>query len=202
MEPEVLNDLAKKLPNLLPFYALAAAAVLLIALMWMRRPSRRRKKKTARAAAKLAIRLADLGTVGPHATGPQLCCFGAPVRLALLVIAPAGREGRLPPEPQMGDVLDRAVPGLGKVFNAHQPVIHRWPNQLSAGGFEHAFFRQCGLPQEGAGTPWCSVAGPIMDGEQRFFIGLLMRSGQANNLKQLAIGKETQWLEILRVSEA
>jgi hypothetical protein len=200
MEPDVLKDVADELPKLMPFYALAAAMVLVIVLMWLRRWSRR-KKKTTQAAAGLAIRLSDLGTAGPSDSGPQLVCFGAPMRLALLVIAPAGREGQLPSPEQIGDILDRAVPGLGKVVRAHQPMVHRWPSQLSAGGFQRAFVRECRLPQEGAGTPWCSVAGPIVDGDQRFFVGLLMRSDKANNLKQLAIEKETQWLDTLRVSE-
>jgi hypothetical protein len=199
METNPLGDLINHQSQLIS-WAIAAAGVLFVLFLLPRWFARRRRKKRARSVASAPIHLAELGSTGPSDTGPQLSYLGVPVHLALLVIAPAGREGQRVADSQVGDVLDRAVPGLGKLMRLQPPVIRHWPGQLSSDGFGRAFFRECGLPHEGLGTPWSNVVGPIQTGDQRFFVGLLLRSSRANNLKQLSIAKETQWTEALRVS--
>ena len=132
--------------------------------------------------------------------GPILEHYNVPVRLAAVVLAPTGRVLELPSIDQLPQLIDHIVPGLAQVMAAHRPLIRRWPSQLSAEGFAHAFFTQARLPGDGGkGTPWCSVAGRFKIHRQSLMAGLVMRAESNNNFGQSIIHKEHEWLGILRV---
>ena len=144
--------------------------------------------------------LRSFGQQGPPAAGPQLAAMNVPVRLAALVVAPAGREGQLPADQALAMMMDQSIPGIAKVIQQHQPQIYRWPGQLSAEGFNRIFFTSTGLSNQGKGTPWCCAAGPIIYKDHRMFVGMLMRSQAENNIAQYSFDKDTKWLDVIRAS--
>ena len=173
----------------------AAVAVFLLIVV----PKILRRSKVAPSATRSKLNLADLGTGGPPANGPQLTIVNVPVRLAQVIVAPAGR-GELPPSDEAVAVLmDRILPGIAAVVKSHQPPFERWEGQLSAGGFCRVFFAHLGLDDGGKGTPWCGIAGPIVYKDHRFFAGLVLCSAQPNNVGQYIMDSETQWLDALRI---
>ncbi|MDI9444581.1 MAG: hypothetical protein QM844_10485, partial [Planctomycetota bacterium] len=143
-----MPDQAPQMPlDLLPLLAAAAGIVLLLVLVRaVRRALRRRRRFRDRIEPKLAIDVAQLSQQGPPATGPVLAFYHLPVRLAAIVLAPAGRAGTLPATEGIPQLLDAIVPGLAEVVAAHDPLRLRWPEQLSASGFAHSFFIHAHLP--------------------------------------------------------
>ncbi len=124
------------------------------------------------------------------------------MRLALVVLAPVGRGNELPPAAELPKLLDSAVPGLGGLLAAHGTRIKLWPPQLSTHGFAAALFGNVRLPGDrGKGTPWCTVAGKFMAGGRGFLAGLVLRAAAANNLGQMTLQSDTDWLDALRVKE-
>ncbi len=177
--------------------AIVAAVVLLI-VVWKR--LRGRKRELPEQPPDLTIDVATLGTAGPPPDPPILEYYNVPVRLAAVVLAPTGRTGTLPPGDELAELIDHMVPGLAKVFSAHRPLTRRWPPQLSAQGFTHAFFAHVKLPGEGGKeTPWCAVAGRFRIHGQSVMAGLVMRAEEDNNFGQSVVEEEHQWLGILRV---
>ena len=64
--------------------------------------------------------------------GPRLEFYNLPVRLAVIVLAPAGRWANFRRWNEIHDVLDAIVPGLADVAVAHQSIVYRWPPQFSS----------------------------------------------------------------------
>lgn len=160
----------------------------------------RRRQTPAPAPLDLTIDVSQLPATGPPATGPRLECYGTPVRLAVLVLAPAGRASSLPGREEFLAVLDDLLPGLSQVIAAHQPIVRRWPSQLSTQGFTQAFFGHARLPGDrGKGTVWCSVAGRFEAGNRQLLAGLICVADRPNSLGQIAVQHTGQWLDVLRV---
>lgn len=175
---------------------LSVSIIALLVVRWWQRSTRRGPPPQP----DLVIDIAALGNHGPPAGTPQLVCYGIPVRLAALVIAPAGRQGDLPPADLLPALIERMVPGIAAVIAVHQPVIRRWPAQLSIQGFVHAFFNNVALPgSRGKGTPWCSAAGRLQIGAKAFCVGMVFIADAPNGLGQFAIQHEGQWLDVLRI---
>jgi hypothetical protein len=181
----------------------AAAAVLLLALVLLFVGLlRRRRRVWGPPEPDLFVDIGQLAAAGPPADGPRIEFYGTPVRLAVVVIAPAGRQGELPPPGVMPTLLDRLVPGLPAVVAHHQPLICRWPAQLSTQGFAQSFFNHLVLPGDrGKGTPWCSIAGRLQVGDRMFLVGLVCCASQPNALSQFVVQHEGQWLDILRIRD-
>ncbi len=180
---------------------IAAAAIVLLYLLWKLLVSK--KKPLPAQVPDLAIDVMALGTAGPPSDAPVLEFYNVPVRLAAVVVAPAGRVRDLPPLNQLGDYYDAVVPGLSRVVATHRPLVRRWPSQLSARGFAHTFFGHARLPGEGGkGTPWCSAAGLAKIEGQPFMVGLVMRTATPSSHGQEIIPSEEHWLRILRVRGA
>jgi hypothetical protein len=179
-------------------YAMLAAV--LLAVVYVLRRVLAKPKKTVEQAPGMGIDVKELLAQGPPPAGPALSFFNVPVRLSALVVAPAGRGRELPPVNQLESVIDAIVPGLARVVIAHQPVVRKWPAQISNSGFAHVLFTQAKLPGEGGkGTPWCAVAGMFRIGKMPVLAGLIMRSASNSNLGQVILEHETQWLDVLRV---
>jgi len=159
-----------------------------------------RGEKPVEPSASLRIDVMALGTHGPPPGAPVLEFFNTPVRLAAIVIAPAGRVRDLPPPEDMADILDAIVPGLARVVSAHRPIAKRWPPQFSSKGFAHMFFQYVRLPGEGGkGTPWCSAAGIFKIEGQPMMAGMVFRTESTSSHGQEIIDKEEKWLSTLRV---
>ena len=180
--------------------AIVAAVVALVLLWVVWRVLGRRKRKAPLPGPNLAIDVTLLGEQGPPAGPPVLEHYNVPVRLAGVVLAPTGREGALPSSDEIPALIDHAVPGLAEVAATHDPLVRRWPPQLSAEGFARTVFTQVTLPGDGGkGTPWCSVAGRFKVKGATYMAGLILRAAAANNFGQTVIEKEHEWLGVLRV---
>lgn len=132
---------------------------------------------------------------------PSLRFRGVPVRLRLVVLAPVGRDGRLPPHESWPMLFRAVLPGLAEVVAAHGTQMLSWPPQLSSRGFIHLFFRNLALPGDrGRGTPWCALAGPARgpDG-QPFLLGMVLQAGEPVYFSCEPVEYETMWRNILDV---
>jgi hypothetical protein len=160
----------------------------------------RRRRRPVGRTPELAIDVSTLPAGGPPAAGPQIEFYNLPMRLAVIVVAPAGRVSRLPPLEEIHGVLDAIVPGLADVAVAQQSMLYYWPPQLSSRGFAHGFFRHVPLPGDGGkGTPWSAAAGGFKVGDQPFTAGLILTAASPNALGQVIVETDTKWLDVLRV---
>jgi hypothetical protein len=176
--------------------ALAALVVGVLLWQWLRRSRRPLSPRQP----ELAIDVGKLPTAGPPLDGPRLEFYGTPVRIAVLVVAPSGRDGELPPADVLPGLMERLVPGMTLAIARHQPMICRWPAQLSSQGFTQAFFNLVSLPgSRGRGTPWCSIAGKLTVGQRTFLVGLVGCAATPNGLSQVVVQHEGQWMDILRI---
>ena len=184
-----------------------AAAVLAIVLSIVaatfrsvRRFFRRRGPRTAAGSPQYFIDVATLGDWGPPPGPITLEVFNLPMRLAAVVLAPAGRGHDLPAAESLPPVFDALVPGLDRIVADHDPLIRRWPSELSSRGFAHKFFANVRLPGEsGKGTPWSSVAGMFKFHGMPVMAGLVFRAASSNGFGQMTIDSEEKWLGCLRV---
>lgn len=185
-----------------PVAIFAAAGLLLlmaIVLVWT---WRRRRQPAGEGPPPEFVDVGSLPSHGPPAGGRQVTCYGVPVRLAALVVAPSGRGSDIPADIVLRDVLDAAVPGLADVAREHSPRVDRWPAQLSAQGFVQAFFAQLRLPEDhGKGTPWCSVAGRVEHQGRHFLLGVVCCADRPNSLGEITIEHGGLWLDVLRLRD-
>ena len=136
--------------------AAVAFAAILVVLLVVRGADR--QEQEAGADADLSIDLASLGDTSLP-KGPHLEFYGVPVRLMVLIIAPAGRGDPLTRE-ELPIAVESLLPNIMSVLNNHQPVFRLWPPQMSTSGFHHAFFSNVSLPGDrGKETRWCGVVG-------------------------------------------
>ncbi len=185
-------------PDLLNWLVLATIGVVVLLVVWklLLRPKRRLPLQTP----DLAIDVMALPTESPAADAPKLTYYGVSVRLAALVLAPAGRARELPPLNQLGEVIDAIFPGLARVVETHRTLVRRWPTQLSASGFAHQFFTHARLPgQGGKGSPWSLAAGVFKIEGQPVMAGLIFRAAGPTSLGQMIVEREAQWFDILRI---
>lgn len=176
----------------------ALAAALALYLIW--KAFRPRKVKPERLYVEDPVDLAALGEAGPPAGFPALEFYHVPMRLAAIVLAPAGAARELPPTEQLHELFESVVPGMSEIVAAHRPLILQWPSQLSTTGFSHKFFRKAPLPGEaGKGTPWCAVAGLFEHKDQPYLIGLVMRAAADNSFSQYTVEQATKWFDLVRV---
>ncbi len=184
--------------DLLKYVIFAIVALIVLYILYKVLTGRKKKKPAARSA-DLTIDVMALGSEGPPAGTAVLEYYNVPVRLAAIVLAPAGRVRELPPPAQLGDIYDAIVPGLAKVVASHRPLVRRWPPQVSAKGFAHTVFQHCRLPGDGGkGTPWSSVAGLLKIEGHAMMAGLILRTESTSSHGQEIIEREEQWLSILR----
>ncbi len=177
---------------------LVAIVAVVLLLVWQ--VLGRRKQVVHERPTGLTVDVGSLGTAGPPAGPPLLEFYYMPVRLAAVVVAPAGRGHELPPINQLNAVFEAILPGLSQVVAAHQPLIRRWPAQLSVSGFTHVFFQNVRLPGDaGKGTPWSSAAGVAKLAGLSVMVGLVLQTESATNHGQVSIDSEEKWLSILRV---
>ncbi len=195
-----LTDLVNSVAGGVLQYVLpAAVAIVVLYVVW--KVWRRRKRNAVPSAADLRIEIGSLSQEGPPPGPPVLEFYHTPVRLAAIVLAPAGRVRDLPDEDQLPRLFDSILPGLAKVAAAQQPAIFRWPNQVSARGFAHLVFNHVRLPGDGGkGSAWSSVAGIFKVQNQPVVAGLILRAAEPNNFGQVIIEAEHQWLGCLRVT--
>jgi hypothetical protein len=169
--------------------------VLVVLALW-----RRRGRKQEAPPPDLRLDVTKLPVQAPSADSPWLEFYGLRVRLAVLVLAPAGRGSSVPDGRAFERALESLLPGLVEVIKSHRPVVRAWSYQLSTQGFTRAFFSQVPLPGDrGKGTPWCAVAGRFESDQQALLAGLVCVAEKPNSFGQVAIQNVGQWVDVLRV---
>lgn len=175
-----------------------ALVVVVFFIVWM--VLRGRKREVSKPAADLSIDVLALGSQGPPAGAPVLEFYNVPVRLAAIVVAPAGRVRGLPPADQLDDIFEAIVPGLARVVATHHPLVRCWPAQMSTKGFAHTFFQHVRLPgQGGKGSAWSSAAGVLKIEGQPLMAGMVLRTESTSSHGQEIVDTEEKWLAMLRV---
>jgi hypothetical protein len=190
--------------QILPLVLLGIGLIAVITVVGMIALRLRRAKAEAPVDDVLApIDVTALPHSGPPASGPQLSVYNIPVRLVLLVLAPVGRGGKIPPNEFLPAIVDALTPQLMQVLAAHGTQFRRWPAQISSQGFSQVFFQNAPLPGDaGKGTPWCALAGRFDTPAGPMLAGLVLHADAPNSLSQIAITQPGQWLDVLRVKTA
>jgi hypothetical protein len=128
----------------------------------------------------------------------RLTVEGTPVRLRLVVVAPAG-TGYTLEEATVNSVLDRVLPGLGEVAERDQPRTRIWPGQLSYEGFANVFHRNTPVPEgEKVPTRWVLVAGRADMGGRYVLVGLALQTLRPTTIGRLTLDRH-QWATTLRI---
>jgi hypothetical protein len=127
----------------------------------------------------------------------QLRAEGSPVRLRLVVLAPAGNaeidEDRIP------EILEEVVAGMANIYKNDKPRVKIWPKQVSYQGFATFFHSHT---ETGAGekeqTRWVLVAGRIKVGKTQYMLGLGMQTIKPNPIGRRTVDSH-EWSNVLRV---
>ena len=176
----------------------AALAALLLALGVLSFLWRLLRSGSAPPAANLEERFAEYPPLQPSTGDRRLLIEGVPVRLRLVVIAPAGKESTFDTE-QIEKILDRILPGLGGIFQGDKPRIRVWPMQLSYQGFTTHLHRNAIVPEPpGELSKWVVVAGRAKLPDCQVMLGLGLEA-----IKPTTVGRRTieahEWATVLRV---
>jgi hypothetical protein len=156
--------------------------------------SGRRKKK----ANDLEEDLEAIPAPEPRSGDQRLVAEGVPVRIRLVVLAPAGRAQTVS-EGMARKILDRVLPGLGDLFDEDQPVVRIWPEQLSYEGFANTFHRNTPLPEgEDAPSRWVMLAGRAHVAGQQFLLGLGLKSKKPTSIGRRRLDSH-EWPAVLRI---
>jgi hypothetical protein len=138
----------------------------------------------------------------PPLTAPpskqRLTYEGLPVRLRLVVLAPAGKDAVIDPQ-TVFQLLDRVLPGLGAVGKHDQARVRIWPARHSFEGFGVTFHRNTPLP-EGENQPshWIPLAGRVKLGTQSVLLGLALWTTEKSTLARRTL-EPHQWPLALRI---
>jgi hypothetical protein len=129
----------------------------------------------------------------------QLRVEGVPVRLRLVVVAKAGTAADDIDLDELGDILEKIVPGLKTIYKADKPRVKQWPAQVSYQGFATHFHRNMLTGEkEGKESRWVLVAGRAKLGKNQIMLGLAMQSIKTNIIGNLTVDSH-QWASTLRV---
>ncbi|MSU76844.1 MAG: hypothetical protein EXS16_01990 [Gemmataceae bacterium] len=127
----------------------------------------------------------------------QLRAEGTPVRLRLVVIAPAGASEAEVDE--LPELFEKLLTGLGEIFEYDKPRVKVWPKQTSYKGFAsffHARMQTGG--DEGEQTRWVLIAGRVQIDKRQFMLGLALQSIKPNSVGRRTIDAH-EWINVLRV---
>jgi hypothetical protein len=172
----------------------------LIVILIVGRIFRRREFIVVPPPVNLAIDVSQLPQVGPRDSTMRVEVYGTPVRIAVIVLAPVGRDGVVPEMDEFLGIIEQLVPSFAEAVERDQPLIRAWSAQLSSQGFANAFFNSVPLPGDrGKGSPWCSLVGKFTANQRQFLAGIVCCGNSDNALTQYAIQHEGQWNDILRV---
>jgi hypothetical protein len=181
------------------YVVLGVAGLIILLILWMLFKALFGRRKPA--PAKSPNLDEELGTYPalPPSTGDrQLRAEGVPVRLRLVVIAPAGNDAEVNAD-QVQAMLERVLPGLGDFCRSDKARIKIWPRQLSYEGFAKHFQRNMITPEaEGEPSRWILLGGRAKLGKQQIMLGLGLQA-----VKPTTVGRRTvdahEWPTVLRV---
>jgi hypothetical protein len=204
-ELELPKEFTDLLPENLRQYALyiaggivcvGAVILLLLFLAIVRLLFGRRSPKGL--SPKLVEYLAEYPELKPSTGDLQLRVEGVPVRMRLVVIAPAGTLSEIDTE-ELFSMLERVLTGLGGIYSRDKPRVKVWPKQVSYQGFANHFNR-CTVTgaKEGEQTRWVTVAGRAKLGKYQIMLGLALQSVKPNTVGRRVVDSD-EWASVLRV---
>ena len=181
----------------------AAMALIALVVLYILYKLLKRKRVRPEAESEPGIDVTTLGEGGPPPGGPVLEFHNIPVRLAAVVLAPAGRVRSIPPPAQLADTYEDLLPGLSKVVESHRPALRIWPPQVSSRGFALKVFQHCQLPGDGGkGSTWCAAAGAFKSEGQPVMAGLIMRTPRpTSHGQQIIDDPDGGWIGSLKVKD-
>lgn len=146
--------------------------------------------------------LEEIEARGPPGGPYSMEFYGTPVCLRFIVLAPLGRVSELPENDHLPHILNHFMTGFTRIVSAHRSVLIRWPEQLSASGFQQAFFNHAGLPGDhGRGSCWSAMAGRFSMAGSQYLLGLVFSTADADGLGEVVVKREGQWQDMLRIRE-
>ncbi|MDD3469537.1 MAG: hypothetical protein PHE53_06095, partial [Thermoguttaceae bacterium] len=132
--------------------------------------------------------------------------YGVPLRLAAIIVAPAGNQRNIANYAELLESFEQAVPGFARVLKTHKPKIVPWGAQLSTTGFAAKFHANVPLPEANElsanseqeyglqnGSHWCSVVGPMRRGEQTLLVGLVLHCETLTTVGRCAAENPQLW---------
>ena len=178
---------------------LGLGGLVLLLILWMLvRKLRFKGDKPSTKQANLEEELSEYPPLKPSTGDRQLRAEGVPVRMRLVVVAPAGKDADVQAD-DVEEMLERVLPGLGEIYRGDKPRIKVWPRQLSYEGFAKQFQRyMITLEGEGEMSPWILLGGRAKLGTQQIMLGLALQAA-----KPTTVGRRTieahEWPTVLRV---
>jgi len=161
-----------------------------------------RKKPHLDLEAGLREHLAEYPPAPPVVGGRRLTVNDVPVRLRLVVVAPAGKQQAPVTPDDVPELLDDIRHGLGQFVAADKPRVRVWPPQLSVAGFAPTFHRLVESPDAGRErSRWIKLAGPARTGRRAILLGLAVFADEPVKLGDVQV-ETTEWTELLRVEKA
>ncbi len=128
----------------------------------------------------------------------QLRAEGVPVRIRLIVVAPAGTASEVDID-ELAELLDQVVTGLGEIYKNDKPRVVIWPTQISYQGFGNHFHRNMLTgAKEGEQTRWVLIGGRAKIGKKQIMLGMALQSIKPTTIDRQTIDSH-QWASILRV---
>ena len=205
MEADVPKTLTDLLPENLRAYAIyliggvvcIGALIVLLLLVAIVKFLFGGRKKTAREM-DLTENLQEYPDLKPSTGDRQLRVEGVPVRLRLVVVAPAGGTSEVDVD-ELASVLEKILPGLGDIYKHDKPRVKVWPTQVSYQGFANHFHRKTitGV-EDGVQTRWVMVAGRAKLGKFQIMLGLALQSIKPNTVGRRTVDSH-EWASVLRV---
>ncbi|WP_020472166.1 hypothetical protein [Zavarzinella formosa] len=193
-----VNDVVEKVKSDSNLVIYAAAAVGGLVVLFVLFKILTGKKKHPNLEKGMNENLADYPPP-PASVGPkQLQVNGVPVRIRLVVIAPAGNQKAVTPD-EAPEILDSVLRGLGGLLKSDKPRVKIWPAQLSLPGFAPTFHRLVKSPD--AGKPkseWVKLAGVAKIGGKPVLVGLALLADEPCKIGELRM-EQTDWADTLQV---
>jgi hypothetical protein len=156
------------------------------------------KKKESAAGPGNEERLGEYPPARASSGDRRLMVEGIPVRLRLVIVAPAGTDAELD-EDAVDKLLERLLPGLGEIYREDRPRVRIWPTQISAEGFTNQFHRNTVIPEgKGEQSPWVCVAGRVKLGNDRVMLGMALQGARPNTIGRRTLEPD-EWASVLRV---
>ena len=144
--------------------------------------------------------LSDLERVSVEGEQYPLRLYHLPARLGLVVVAPLGRESAAVEVDAIQDLIDQAVPGLGKISQASRVKTWVWPLQLSVNGFIHHLLGHVHVRGgDLKGSRWSLVAGRVSHADRQYMLGLGVYTNESNKMGIISVESEYKWLDTLRL---
>jgi hypothetical protein len=181
------------------YVILGVGGLVLVVILWVLiRKLRFQGDKAAIKKANLEEDLSQYPPLKPSTGDRQLRAEGVPVRMRLVVVAPAGKDGEVQAD-DVEEMLEKVLPGLGEIYRGDKPRIKVWPRQLSYEGFTKHFQRNMiTLEGEGEMSPWILLGGRAKLGKQQIMLGLALQAAKPTTVGRRAL-EAHEWPTVLRV---